>query len=108
MAALAREAYQCHVGARRSCDITDPAIWCYTAGMPTLTLKLPPDLAAWLEQRARALKRPKSEIARDALAAQRRRGNDQSVTARAGDLVGQFASGRHDASHKRHLKGFGR
>ena len=74
--------------------------------MQTLTLKLPPDLSAWLDKRARELNRSKSEIARDALNAQRARGNDQSVTARAGDLVGMYA-GSKDSSHKRNLKGFG-
>lgn len=83
-------------------------IWCYNCFVQTLTLKLPPDLSAWLDQRASELKRSKSEIVRDALTAQRRRGNDQSVTAVAGDLVGRFASGRKDASHKKHLRGFGR
>jgi predicted transcriptional regulator len=74
--------------------------------MQTLTLKLPPDLAAWLEKRARTLNRSKSEIAREALLSQRSRKNTESVTARAGDLVGKFAGSRH-SSHKRNLKGFG-
>jgi predicted transcriptional regulator len=73
----------------------------------TLTLKLPTDLAAWLEARARKLNRPKSEIAREALQAQRSRSNGETVAARAGDLVGRFASGRKDSSHKKHLKGLG-
>ena len=75
--------------------------------MRTLTLKLPPDLAGWLDRRARELGRSKSEITRDALLAQRQKGGRESVTARAGDLVGRFASGRKDSSHKKHLKGFG-
>ena len=74
--------------------------------MQTLTMKLPPDLADWLEKRARELNRPKSEIARDALNAQRNGLNGQSVTARAGDLVGKYAGSRH-SSHKRNLKGLG-
>ena len=76
--------------------------------MQTLTLKLPPDLSAWLDKRARELNRSKSDIAREALNAQRARGNDQSVTARAGALVGMYASGRKDSSHKKHLKNFGK
>jgi len=75
--------------------------------MSTLTMKLPPELADWLEKKSRELNRSKSEIAREALYAQRNRGNEDSVTARAGDLVGKFASGRKDSSHKKHLKGFG-
>jgi len=75
--------------------------------MSTLTMKLPPELSDWLEKKARELNRSKSEIAREALFAQRDRGNAESVTARAGDLVGKYASGIKDSSHKKHLKGFG-
>jgi predicted transcriptional regulator len=75
--------------------------------MQTLTVKVPSELAGWLEQRARKLGRSKSEIAREALEAQRRQNSGESVTARAADLVGCFASGRRDSSHKKHLKGFG-
>ncbi|MCL4785230.1 MAG: ribbon-helix-helix protein, CopG family [Verrucomicrobia bacterium] len=75
--------------------------------MRTLTLKLPPDLLAWLEKRARLSNRSKSEIAREALLAQRDRQRGGSAAARAGDLVGKFASGRKDSAHKRHLKGLG-
>jgi len=32
----------------------------------------------------------------------------ESLLDRAGDLVGKYASGRKDSSHKRHLKNFGR
>jgi len=74
--------------------------------MQTLTLKVPPELSAWLEKRARELNRPKSEIVREALMSQRGRKNTESVVARAGDLVGKYAGSRH-ASHKRNLKGFG-
>lgn len=74
--------------------------------MQTLTLKVPPDLFDWLEKRARELNRPKSEIVREALQSQRRGENTQSVTARAGDLVGKYAGSKH-SSHKRNLKGFG-
>ena len=74
--------------------------------MHTLTLKMPPELSDWLEKRARELNRPKSEIVREALQAQRRRKNTESVTARAGELVGKFAGSKH-SSHKRNLKGFG-
>lgn len=74
--------------------------------MQTLTLKLPPDLSAWLEKRARALNRPKSEIVRQALMAQRNGENADSAAARAGDLVGKYAGSR-DSSHKRNLKGLG-
>lgn len=75
--------------------------------MQTLTLKLPPELSDWLEKQSRNLNRPKSEIAREALFAQRNRKNAESVAARAAELVGKFASGRKDSSHKKHLKGLG-
>ncbi|HUZ06938.1 MAG TPA: ribbon-helix-helix protein, CopG family [Candidatus Paceibacterota bacterium] len=77
--------------------------------MHTLTVKLPADLFARLNRRARDLNRPKSEIVRQALAAQLDGGkNFVSLLDRAGDLVGMYASGRKDSSHKRHLKDFGR
>jgi len=75
--------------------------------MRTLTLKMPAELSDWLEKQARALDRSKSEIAREALRAQRNRENAQNVVARAGELVGKFASGKKDSSHKKNLKGFG-
>ena len=75
--------------------------------MRTLTLKLPPELSDWLENRARELNRSKSEIAREALMAQRNRNQSESVVARAGELVGQYSSTRKDSSHKKHLKDFG-
>ena len=74
--------------------------------MPTLTLKVSPELSDWLEKRARELNRPKSEIVREALMSQRWRKNTESVVARAGDLVGKYAGSNH-SSHKRNLKGFG-
>jgi hypothetical protein len=76
--------------------------------MKTVTLKMPPDLADWLERKARELNQPKSELVRNALFAMREQSGENSVLARAGDLVGRFASGRHDSSHKKHLKSFGK
>ncbi len=77
--------------------------------MQTLTLKVPDELAERLNRRARDLNRPKSEIVRQALAAQLNgERKSESLLDRAGDLVGMYASGRKDASHKRHLKNLGR
>jgi len=73
----------------------------------TLTLKIPPELSDWLDKRSRELNRSKSEIVREALLTHRGRETSDSVTARASDLVGKFASGRKDSSHKKHLQGFG-
>jgi Ribbon-helix-helix protein, copG family len=75
--------------------------------MRTLTLKVPGDLADWLDKRSRELNRPKSEIVRQALLAQRNGGKCESLLDRAGDLVGKYASGRKDSSHKKHLKTLG-
>ena len=76
--------------------------------MQTLTLKVPDDLADRLNRRARDLNRPKSEIVRQALVAQLNGEKKfESLLDRAGDLVGKYASGRKDSSHKRHLKTLG-
>lgn len=77
--------------------------------MQTLTVKIPDEVAARLNRRARALNRPKSEIVRQALVSQLNgEKKSESLLARAGDLVGMYASGRRDSSHKKHLKNFGR
>ena len=76
--------------------------------MQTLTVKLPSDLSDRLNRRARDLNRPKSEIVRQALVAQLNGEKKfESLLDRAGDLVGKYASGRTDSSHKRHLKTLG-
>ena len=76
--------------------------------MQTLTLKVPPEMSNWLDKRARELNRSKSEIVRQALAAQLNGEKKiESLLARAGDLVGKYASGRKDSSHKKHLKTLG-
>jgi predicted DNA-binding protein len=76
--------------------------------MQTLTVKLPAELSERLNRRARELNRPKSEIVRQALQAELN-GEKKFVSLldRAGDLVGKYASGRKDSSHKRHLKTLG-
>ena len=77
--------------------------------MQTLTLKVPDELAERLNRRARDLNRSKSEIVRQALAAQLNGEKKfESLLDRAGDLVGMYTTGRKDSSHKRHLKNLGR
>jgi predicted DNA-binding protein len=77
--------------------------------MQTLTVKLPSDLSERLNRRARALNRPKSAIVRQALQAELDGEKKfESLLDRARDLVGMYASGRKDSSHKRHLKNLGR
>ena len=88
--------------------IVNSPIWCYQFVMQTLTVKLPSDLSDRLNRRARDLNRPKSEIVRQALVAQLNGEKKyESLLDRAGDLVGKYASGRKDSSHKRHLKTLG-
>ncbi len=74
--------------------------------MTTLTLRVPADLADWLNRRARALNRPKSEIIRPAMESERNGKNFESATARVGDLAGKYAGSKH-SSHKRNLNGLG-
>jgi metal-responsive CopG/Arc/MetJ family transcriptional regulator len=77
--------------------------------MQTLTLKVPDELAARLNRHAHDLNRSKSEIARQALIDHLNgKKRVENLLDRAGDLVGMYASGRKDSSHKRHLKNFGR
>lgn len=76
--------------------------------MQTVTVKLPADVSERLNRRARELNQPKSEIVRRALLAELNGKNKTlSLLDRAGDLVGKYASGRKDSSHKKHLKNFG-
>lgn len=77
--------------------------------MQTLTVKVPDELAERLKRRARALNRPKSDVARQALV-DFLNGDKKfkSLLDRAGDLVGLYATGRKDSSHKKHLKNLGR
>jgi len=88
--------------------IVNSSNWYYNFPMQTLTLKIPDELAARLDRRARDLSRPKSEIARQALADHLNGEKKvESLLDRAGDLAGMYASGRKDSSHKRHLKNLG-
>jgi len=91
---------------RKNFGIVNSPIRYYFLSMQTLTLKVPPEISNWLNKRARELNRSKSEIVRQALVAQQNGDNFESVTARAGDLVGKYAGSRH-SSDKRNLKGFG-
>lgn len=93
---------------RKNFGIVNSPIRCYQFVMQTLTLKVPDELASQLSRRAQTLNRSKSEIIRRALTAELN-GEKKVVSLldRAGDLVGMYASGRKDSSHKRHLKGMG-
>jgi predicted DNA-binding protein len=80
----------------------------YAAFVKTLTVKLPDSLANWLENEAKRVNRPKSELIRDVLR------NHQEKRARtafdlAADLCGCVDSGKGDLSHnKKYMEGFGR
>ena len=77
--------------------------------MDALSLKLPSELAHWLEERARATGRPKSEIVREAVERLRGAAKNGSALDAAGDAIGSVQSGRADlGSNKARLRGFGR
>ena len=71
-------------------------------------MKLPDDLAAWLEKEARQLRQPKSALIREILRIHKTR-KGKSALDLAADLCGCVQSGLRDLSrNKEHLKGFGR
>jgi hypothetical protein len=82
------------------------------AKMVTLTVKIPAQLEAELQQVAQRSQLSKSEVVRRALASYSPRQLDTgfvSALTSAGDLVGCFSGGPKDlASNPRHLKNFGK
>jgi len=85
----------------------------YYLNVDTLTIKVPPQLAAALAEASAQEHSSKSELVRRALEAylQQRRSRSSFVSAldRAGDLVGCFEGGPDDlASNPEHLRSFGR
>jgi predicted DNA-binding protein len=77
--------------------------------MDILSLKVPPDVARWLEAQSRATGRSKSEIIREAVERLRDAARSGSALDLAGDAVGRVASGCEDlGSNKKRLRGFGR
>jgi hypothetical protein len=80
----------------------------YRGAVKTLTLKVPENLAVWLDAEAKRLNQPKSALIRDVLAAHQEKGGRSALDLTA-DLCGCVASGKGDVSHnKARLKGFGR
>jgi predicted transcriptional regulator len=77
--------------------------------MPTLTLKLPSDIAARLERMAARHRTTKSAVMREALEDKpRSSANEPSVYDLMKTSVGTIDSGILDLGHNaRHLKGFG-
>ena len=85
------------------------APWYYPI-VPTISIKVPDDLDARLEARARTLRRSKSELTREALS---RYLDDGTTTDASGldlvrDLVGTVRGPGDLASSKKHLRGYGR
>ena len=76
--------------------------------MRTISVKIDPALYAWLERQSKLLGRSKSALVRDALIEYRKQFTAESVTERAGNLVGKYYSGVKDlATNKKYMKGFG-
>jgi len=65
-----------------------------------LTLRLPADLAAKLEQSARRLRRKRSEVVREALEHYLESELEVRPIDRVRDLLVSVASGRHDLGHR--------
>lgn len=80
----------------------------YDCHMKALTMKLPDELAGWLENEAKRAGQPKSALVREILLQRQRRGHPTALDL-AADLCGCVQSGLGDlARNKKHLKEFGR
>jgi hypothetical protein len=76
--------------------------------MEGLSLKLTPELHAWVEREAKRTCRSKSAVVREVLEQHRRRQRGSALET-AADLCGCVASRLPDLSHNpKHLKGFAR
>ena len=92
--------------------------FCFVCGMSyfrpvtNLTVKIPAELKASVEERARMTGRSVSAVVRESLRETIRpaqSGGLPSLLERAGDLCGCFDSGMEDlASNPKHLEGFGK
>jgi len=84
----------------------------YLGGVTNLTVKIPPELKASVEERARMTGQSVSAIVRESLCETMRRPKSAaspSLLERAGDLCGCFDSGTNDlASSPTHMEGFGK
>ena len=75
--------------------------------MTTVSVKLPTPLAAWLNQRARELRRSKSALVRQALEQQRRQPGKGTCLELMADLCGSISGQRDLSTNPKHLAGFG-
>ena len=77
--------------------------------MGVVTFKVSAEVGRWLEARAKAAGRSKSDIVREAVENLRERDLKGSALELAGDAVGRVASAHKDlGSNKARLRGFGR
>ena len=78
--------------------------------MKTISLKLPYDVAARLEARAKVIGKSKSALTREALEKylDGQGGSEVSCLDLVRDLVGRAKGPGDLASHKKHLRGYGR
>jgi metal-responsive CopG/Arc/MetJ family transcriptional regulator len=74
--------------------------------MRPISIKLPAQLEALLDELARTRGLSRSAVVREALQAYAA-GGTQSVTTSAGDLVGSLAGPRDLSTAEKHMRGFG-
>ncbi len=76
--------------------------------MKTLTVKLPEPLASWLSRRAKELRRPQSELVRDALERARSGTGAASCHDLMMDVCGSVSGPRDLSTNAKYLDGFGK
>jgi predicted transcriptional regulator len=73
----------------------------------TVSVKLPPALAAWLTQQARELRRTKSDLVRQALERQRSTSSQGTCMELMQDICGSVQGPTDLSTNPKHLAGFG-
>lgn len=76
--------------------------------MKTLTVKLPEPLAMWLSRRAKELRRPQSELIRDALEHARSGTGSANCHDLMADVCGSINGPRDLLTNPKHFDGFGK
>ena len=80
----------------------------YHVFMKTLTVKLPEPLAMWLSRRAKELRRPQSELVRDALERARSGADVASCHDLMMDVCGSVNGPKDLSTNPKYLDGFGK
>jgi hypothetical protein len=75
--------------------------------MKTVTVKLPETLANWLSRRAKELRRPQSELVREALEDTRSGKTSPSCHDLMADVCGIVRGPKDLSVNRKHLAGFG-